>query len=109
MANEQLCWSCKNACGACSWSRCLQPVKGWKAVKVQRRDGETYHIEECPEYINDGSNVKKKQKATRVTEAQKKRILELHSKGYKQYMIAREVKVSNYLVGKVIKTGGKTH
>lgn len=23
---EQLCWSCKNACGGCEWSAYLEPV-----------------------------------------------------------------------------------
>ena len=50
---EQICWRCKNACGGCSWSHNLTPVKGWKAEFIPR-DGEeldTYKIIYCPEFI----------------------------------------------------------
>ena len=36
---EQICWTCKNACGGCSWSRNLTPVEGWKAEKTIRSAG----------------------------------------------------------------------
>lgn len=53
-ANEQLCWSCENACGGCSWSSCLKPVKGWEATPVVVKDSEgdiyTYKITGCPQY-----------------------------------------------------------
>ena len=48
MAKEQLCWTCQKSCGACSWSGCFQPVKGWTAEKVHRKT-----IENCPEYVPD--------------------------------------------------------
>ena len=55
--NEQLCWSCQKACGRCSWSKNLTPVKGWEATPVMVKDDEgnirTYHITSCPEYIHD--------------------------------------------------------
>jgi len=51
---EQICWTCKNACGGCSWSRNLTPVEGWKAEKtIVRGCGpafESYSIEYCPQY-----------------------------------------------------------
>lgn len=34
---DQLCWSCKNACGGCEWSARLEPVAGWTAKKVKRK------------------------------------------------------------------------
>lgn len=55
---EQLCWSCKNACGGCSWSISLTPVEGWTATpkKIKCHDGiiiNSYKITECPQYISD--------------------------------------------------------
>lgn len=57
---EQLCWSCKNACGGCEWSAYLEPVPGWTAEKVPRweyigtkenkRKGFSYKITECPKF-----------------------------------------------------------
>lgn len=52
---EQLCFSCKNACGNCSWSKNFTPVEGWTAEKiVLPREVETYAIYSCPEYVYDG-------------------------------------------------------
>lgn len=45
---EQLCWSCMNACGGCSWSLDFIPVKGWKALKSSH---ESYRILDCPKFI----------------------------------------------------------
>lgn len=51
---EQLCWSCKNACGGCSWSSKYQPIEGWEATHVYRIDAgrqmDTYSITACPEF-----------------------------------------------------------
>ena len=48
------CWTCKNACGGCSWSRDFLPVYGWKAEKtfISVNEGfeESYYIKSCPEY-----------------------------------------------------------
>ena len=54
---EQLCWTCKNATGGCSWSDSLIPVKGWcaKPTVINECDGtsfESYEINSCPNYIN---------------------------------------------------------
>ena len=58
----QPCWTCKKACGGCSWSGVgpdgrpkFEPVKGWKARKIRKHDNgnvvmETYKILFCPEY-----------------------------------------------------------
>ena len=63
-----ICIDCQNACGGCSWTRCdtdrkgkpimFQPVEGWTAEKIYRRDTngyvmETYAITACPEFIPD--------------------------------------------------------
>lgn len=60
----QLCWTCKNACGGCSWSSRFEPVPGWTAVAVAMRykdknirDMETYSITACPEYAEDARAV----------------------------------------------------
>ena len=48
------CWTCKNACGGCSWSRDFEPVKGWEAEKTFHPTNgefvESYYIKSCPEY-----------------------------------------------------------
>ena len=48
------CWTCRNACGGCSWSREFKPVDGWNADKTTYLDcGEivnSYFIKSCPEY-----------------------------------------------------------
>lgn len=53
--NYTKCWTCKNACGGCCWSREFKPVPGWKAEKtfIPSNVGheESYKIIECPEYI----------------------------------------------------------
>lgn len=58
--NETLCWSCKNACGDCSWSKNFTPVEGWKAKKTKLRitrspfeakEDYSYIIKSCPEYV----------------------------------------------------------
>lgn len=50
----QLCWTCKKAVCKCSWSKNLEPVKGWDAYEVPfYLGGTTYHIVSCPEYVED--------------------------------------------------------
>ena len=48
------CWTCKNACGGCSWSREFIPVDGWEAKKTfhpsNGKFAESYYIKSCPEY-----------------------------------------------------------
>lgn len=54
-----LCWSCRRACGQCSWSAWFVPVKGWEAkmdrIKLQREQKEiiTYTVMACPLYVKD--------------------------------------------------------
>lgn len=55
-----ICWTCQNATGGCSWSRCLKPVEGWKAKKMKikgnfytREKVDSFIVEKCPEYIKD--------------------------------------------------------
>ena len=56
---DQLCWSCQNACGGCSWSKSFTPVKGWKATPTKIKVApempycDSYLITACPEYIKD--------------------------------------------------------
>ena len=60
----QLCWTCRKACGGCSWADMFEPVSGWTATPVimrykdkNMRDLETYSITACPEYIEDARAV----------------------------------------------------
>ena len=62
--SPQLCWTCQNACGGCSWADRLEPVSGWTATPVimrykdkNMRDLETYSITACPEYTEDARAV----------------------------------------------------
>lgn len=54
---DTLCWDCtKAAAKGCAWSGRFEPVKGWKAERVQRLDfkgGETFHVISCPEFEQD--------------------------------------------------------
>lgn len=61
---ETICWHCQNACGGCSWSKNLTPVKGWKAKKikvkiVQGDYNDSYIVNECPEFKPDAKRKKK--------------------------------------------------
>lgn len=48
-----ICWSCKKACGGCSWSASFEPIKGWRATPTDLkcysavRSG-SYEVHECP-------------------------------------------------------------
>lgn len=52
---ETLCWTCKNACGGCSWSQSFTPVEGWDATETVLKcaEGEetSYFVSGCPLYI----------------------------------------------------------
>lgn len=108
---EQLCWTCERACGGengCEWSNFLRPVPGWTAKKIKKKDSmrytETYHIEECPKYINDGQKRRKYVEChKRISEEDKKRIVKLREKGYTHKKIAEECDMSQYSVSKVLK------
>ena len=54
-AGDTICWKCKHAVPSlwkgtgCEWSRKLQPVPGWKAVKTKSyREG--YKVIKCPKF-----------------------------------------------------------
>lgn len=53
---DQPCWTCDKYAGGCSWSKNFTPVKGWKAIEVQRKTWDEryktgYRIIHCPEYV----------------------------------------------------------
>ena len=52
-----ICWDCKKATGACSWSHELAPVPGWEAIerpiKIQDHYETTYLVCKCPEFERD--------------------------------------------------------
>lgn len=52
---ETKCWSCKNACGNCSWSKEFKPVDGWIATKtfLINENEDSFIVHKCPEYIFD--------------------------------------------------------
>lgn len=55
---DQLCWDCQKACGNCSWSKKLKPIKGWVVQPtIIKSNGEptihTYKIIKCPEFVRD--------------------------------------------------------
>ena len=47
---NSLCWSCAKACGYCSWSCALEPVKGWETRETHSGP---YCVVSCPEYLDD--------------------------------------------------------
>ena len=60
MPNSTICWSCKNACGKCSWSSNFTPIDGWvaKPTKIKTdyaTDGSiiSYIVLDCPQYNKD--------------------------------------------------------
>lgn len=61
--SDSICWSCKKSGGGCSWSKRLEPVKGWDAKEDHRNNEHTkkyelysYTVLGCPEY--ERGNVK---------------------------------------------------
>ena len=54
--NYTICWDCKNACGGCSWSSSLIPVKGWTAIPTHNCSQSSYLVTECPEFERDALN-----------------------------------------------------
>ena len=54
VADETLCWNCRNAGGGCAWSRRFSPVPGWNAVQTWNDDiGLSYVVRECPLFVRD--------------------------------------------------------
>ena len=52
-AANNCCYICKKCIDGCSWSRSLEPIKGWKASKSEKRADEPhdgYKIFFCPEF-----------------------------------------------------------
>lgn len=50
--SNTLCWECANACGGCSWSESLEPVKGWEAepVTIKSYAVDSFLVKWCPEF-----------------------------------------------------------
>lgn len=57
-AAGSLCWYCRNAYDACSWSRDGTPVHGWAAVKDLRLEPggaivRSFTVLRCPAFLPD--------------------------------------------------------
>ena len=62
---QQLCWTCANACGGCEWSLRFEPVPGWDATPTSRvlkaggkgkggtRVASSFVIHYCPNFRRD--------------------------------------------------------
>lgn len=104
MPKEQLCWTCQNACGKCSWSQLLIPVKGWIATPTIIHDSvkpyPSYRIDACPRYIPDWGTPERTNKYNRLTDAEKRLIANLYKQGMKKSDIAKKVHCSYYSVKK---------
>ena len=99
---EQPCWTCQNACGGCSWSNFLEPVKGWTAERTTKNtvSGRGYKITYCPEYIPDEpQNVKK---FHRLTIYDKQRVRQMYENGYKYEAIKAETGISMQMICDII-------
>lgn len=65
MYQQQLCWTCANACGGCEWSLRFEPVPGWDATPTSRvlkvggkgkgstRVASSFVIHSCPKFRRD--------------------------------------------------------
>ena len=59
---QTLCWSCKNACNKCFWSKYFMPIHGWDAEPTEItqktdcgiRSIKSYYVKACPQYEYDG-------------------------------------------------------
>ena len=91
MVKEQLCWTCQNACGWCSWSSCFQPVEVWAAEKVHRKTYDSYRIEKRPEYVPDKASNSENKKKTRVTNKELDTMKRLRDNGLSYFEIAKIV------------------
>lgn len=60
--SDTLCWQCSKACGGCSWSDKLVPVKGWTAQENYIASGGfmSYNVERCPQFVHDSCAERKK-------------------------------------------------
>lgn len=53
-SSKQLCWDCrKSYTKGCSWAAWFEPVPGWTAKEVQRREYMSWHVTACPEFERD--------------------------------------------------------
>ena len=105
MTKEQLCWTCHNACGDCSWSSCFQPVEGWTAEKVHRKTYDSYRIEKCPEYVKEENKLKRKKKA-RITNEDLAEMKKLRDSGMGIWDIAEYFDREPCVVRKALLTRG---
>ena len=93
--HSTLCWDCDKACGKCSWSKELKPVKGWKAVPTKVKNGfttfkgtknfsivDSFDVYDCPEFevlkINNKEELKKMMKRNSEFLHVFKKVLELY-------------------------------
>lgn len=62
--NDQLCWSCKKACGGdrgCAWFNGFIPIPGWTAYPtisdiIRVRKVKSFRIKKCPLYEKEECN-----------------------------------------------------
>ena len=84
------CFICKKNIDGCSWSRNLEPVKGWKAVVDNRSGsyiGADYKILYCPEFEEGDSSKGKKydaEKGMELLEVLYKGTADDYKRAYKQ-------------------------
>ena len=99
-----LCWTCQNACGGCSWSTRLEPVKGWTAQKTTIRANKTgqervptYLVIKCPEHVKD-----KRENATqpKPTKYDRERMLSMFARGFSRREIAKSFGVDERTIAR---------
>ena len=59
--HKTLCWDCEKSLGGCSWADKFIPVKGWTAIKTQKRQNtkesiDSFDVYECPQFERDAMN-----------------------------------------------------
>ena len=87
---ETLCWSCQHAIRIrgeheCPWAWNFKPVPGWKAKKIIVNGvTETYRVDMCPMYKNDGTaqeKVNAEEESDELSPARKKKLERLEKEG----------------------------
>lgn len=110
---DTLCWSCRKACGRCSWSayKVWQLVAGWKAIEtsiIGTKKGErvpTYIVLECPEYEPDEKTNKEEVTLSRMkwTPELKHDVLRMKEEGLSVPQIAERIGVTPVSIYSMLK------
>lgn len=97
-----LCWYCdRPGTGSCSWDRKLQPVEGWTAKEriyhMKHKNDITYHVVECPEFI-EGRDVDGTWQRAKLSDEDLRNMLDMLKAGTNMQVIANRFDVTKSAV-----------